>query len=364
MRILDKYILKELLGPFLFGVCTFTSLFIASSVLFRAAQFISQYGASFTDVAKMILFSLPEVVNYTFPMSTLLATLISFGRLSSNSEITAMKSGGIGFWRTAAPVLIAALCLSIFSVVFAEKVVPNARTAYRNLVYYEIQGNTKPPQQDHIVIKSTRGSEIERLIYARTFDEDQGAMKGLTVEEFDNKGNIVSIQTAERAIWGDGKWILQNGISHEISKTDGLQRSMRFDEQTLPVDVRPRDVGLSQKKPDQMTIKELKLQIDVLSKQYLPVTLYEVEMYQRFTIPMASFIFAMIGIPLGIQPQRTTSSLGLGLSVVIIFLYYTVMTLSTALGQGGALPPFLAAWIPNLICLGAGIYLMRTRARR
>lgn len=362
MRILDKYILKELLGPFLFGVCTFTSLFIASSVLFRAAQYISQYGASFIDVAKMILFSLPEVVNYTFPMSTLLATLTVFGKLSSNSEITAMKSGGISFWRLTAPVFVAAFCLSIFSVVFAEKVVPDARTAYRNLVYYNIQGNTKPPQQDHIVIKTTKGSEIERLIYARTFDEVQGAMKGLTVEEFDAKGNIISIQTADRAVWGDGKWTLQDGISHEISKTDGLQRSMKFTEQILPVAVRPRDVGLSQKKPDQMTIRELKTQIEVLNRQYLPVTLYEVEMYQRFTIPMASFIFAMIGTPLGIQPQRTTSSMGLGLSVVIIFLYYTVMTLSTALGQGAALPPFLAAWIPNLICLAAGVYLMRTRS--
>lgn len=363
MRILDKYILKELLGPFLFGVCTFSSLFIASSVLFRAAQYISQYGASFVDVTKMVLFSLPEVVNYTFPMSVLLATLTVFGRLSSNSEITAMKSGGISFWRLTAPVFLAAFCLSIFSVVFAEKVVPGARSAYRNLVYYNIQGNSKPPPQDHVVIKSTRGSEIERLIYARSFDEEQGAMKGLTVEEFDVKGNIVSIQTAEQAIWGDGQWILQNGISHEISKTDGLQRSMRFNEQILPMDLRPRDVGLSQKKPDQMTIRELKLQIDVLSKQYLPVSLYEVEMYQRFTIPMASFIFAMIGTPLGVQPQRTTSSLGLGLSVVIIFLYYMVMTLATALGQGGILPPFLAAWIPNLICLCAGIYLMRTRSR-
>lgn len=362
MRILDKYILKELLGPFLFGVCTFTSLFIASSVLFRAAQYISQYGASYIDVAKMILFSLPEVINYTFPMSSLLATLIVFGKLSSNSEITAMKSGGISFWRLTAPVFVVAFCLSIFSVVFAEKVVPDARTAYRNLVYYTIQGNTKPPAQDHIVIKTTRGSEIERLIYARTFDEEQGVMRGLTVEEFDKSGNIVSIQTADHAVWGDGKWTLQDGISHEISKTSGLQRSMRFEEQILPVDVRPRDVGLSQKKPDQMTIKELKAQIEILSRQYLPVTIYEVEMYQRFTFPMASLLFAMIGTPLGIQPQRTTSSLGLGLSVVIIFLYYTVMTLSTALGQGGALHPFIAAWLPNLICLGAGVYLMRTRS--
>ena len=331
MRILDKYVLKELIGPFLFGVCTFTSLFIASSVLFRVAQYIAQYGASYLHVTKMILFSLPEVINYTFPMSMLLACLTAFGRLSSNSEITAMKSGGISFWRISAPVFIAAFCLSIFSVVFAEKVVPDARTAYRNLVYYEIQGNTKPPSQDHIVVKSLKGNQIERLIYARNFDEKEERMNNLTVEEFDAKGKLVSIQNAKYALWSDGKWILKDGMTHEISEQEGVKRSMEFSEQVLPIAVQPRDVGLSQKKPDQMTIKEIQLQIEVLQRQYLPVHIYETEMYQRFTIPMASLVFAMIGVPLGVQPQRTTSSLGLGLSVVIIFLYYTVMTLCTAL---------------------------------
>lgn len=363
MRILDRYILKELIGPFLFGVCTFTSLFIASSVLFRVAQYISQYGATSMHVIKMLLYSLPEVINYTFPMSVLLACLTGFGRLSGNSEITAMKSGGISFFRISSPVLIAALCLSLFSVVFAEKVVPDARTAYRNLVYYEIQGNTKPPSQNHIVVKGMKKGEIERLIYARNFDEATERMNNLTVEEFDEKGNLKGIQNAEYAIWGDGKWTLVNGTSHEVSKDEGIKRSMNFDEQILPLDIQPRDVGLAQKKPDQMTIREIRLQIDILKRQYLPVAIYETEMYQRFTIPMASLLFAMIGTPLGMQPQRTSSSLGLGLSVVIIFLYYTVMTVSTALGQGGTIHPMVAAWIPNLICLGIGSYLMKLRNR-
>ncbi len=363
MRILDKYVLKEMLGPFLFGVCTFTSLFIASSVLFRVAQYISQYGATTTHVIKMLLFSLPEVVNYTFPMSVLLACLTGFGKLSSNSEITAMKSGGISFMRIATPVFVAAFCLSVFSVVFAEKIVPDARTAYRNLVYYEIQGNTKPPSQNHIVVKGIKKGEIERLIYARNFDEVTERMNNLTIEEFDEQGRLKGIQNAEYAIWGDGKWTLVNGTSHEVSENEGIKRSMSFDEQILPLDVQPRDVGLAQKKPDQMTIKEIKMQIDILKRQYLPVAVYETEMYQRFTIPMASVLFAMIGAPLGIQPQRTSSSLGLGLSVVIIFLYYTIMTLATALGQGGTIHPMLAAWIPNLICLGMGLYLMKLRSR-
>ena len=82
-------------------------------------------------------------------------------------------------------------------------------------------------------------------------------------------------------------------------------------------------------------------------------------MYQRVTIPMASLVFAVIGTPLGLQPQRSSSSIGLGLSIIIIFIYYTIMTLTTAIGQGGVISPFLAAWVPNIVGLLVGAYLMR-----
>ena len=78
---------------------------------------------------------------------------------------------------------------------------------------------------------------------------------------------------------------------------------------------------------------------------------------------MASFVFAMIGAPLGLQPHRSSSSIGLGISIIIIFMYYTVMTVSTALGQGGAINPMLAAWIPNLACIGAGLWLIYKASR-
>ena len=77
------------------------------------------------------------------------------------------------------------------------------------------------------------------------------------------------------------------------------------------------------------------------------------------TIPAASFVFALIGTPLGLQPQRSSSSIGLGISIIIIFIYYTIMTITTALGQGGAIPPLLAAWTPNIIGIIVGALLIR-----
>ena len=118
MRILDRYILKELLGPFFFGICVFASILVGTGPLFRIAQYISQYGASLWTCVKLLTFSLPGIIALTFPMAMLLASLMSFGRLSSSSEIVAMKCGGLSFYRLAAPVFLVAFGVSMASIRF------------------------------------------------------------------------------------------------------------------------------------------------------------------------------------------------------------------------------------------------------
>ena len=95
LRLLDRYVLKELLYPFVFGIAAFSSIFIASTMLFKITQYMTKYGAPLETVARLFMYNLPEVINYTFPMSMLLAALMAFGKLSGSSEITAMKAGGM-----------------------------------------------------------------------------------------------------------------------------------------------------------------------------------------------------------------------------------------------------------------------------
>lgn len=361
MRILDKYILRELMGPFIFGVCAFSSVFIGTSTLFRIAQYVTQYGASLSSVTKLFIFSLPKIVSLTFPMAMLLASLLAFGRLSGSSEITAMKSGGLSFYRLAAPVFAMAFAVSIFAVVFNEKVVPAATSAYYQVVHYEIERNTKPRAQEHIIVKDVKDGNIERLTYARRFDEAEGRMVGVTVEEFE-KDQLIRVQHAEEGIWSQNAWTLKKGMIYDLSSPDGETRTLEFDKQILPMQSSPRDIGREQKKEDEMTIRELKQHIAVLNRQSVSSLKYQVELHQRASIPMACFVFALIGTPLGLQPHRASSSIGMGISIIVIFIYYAIMTVATALGQGGAIPAALAAWLPNIICIIGGIWLIRNKA--
>ena len=362
VRILDKYIFREVCKAFLFGICAFSAVFIGSGTLFKIAKYITDYGASLSAVVKVFVFGLPNVIMWTFPMSMLLATLLTFGRLSSSSEITAMKSCGIGFFRIAMPAILLGFLVSIVAILFNEHVVPWANTAYRNVVYYEIQGNSGAKSQDHIILKDIKDGQIQRLLYARRYDADSQSLQNVTLQEFNDAGKVSHVENAEYAEYEGKEWIMHNGMLYDISDGES-EHTLRFNTQVLPISASPRQIVREQKDPEELTMKELKAQIRIMKTQYVDTNELETELYQRITVPMASLIFALIGVPLGLQPTRNSSSAGFAMSVIIIFFYYALMTMANAIGRSGALSPMLAVWIPNIVGLIAGLFLIRKASR-
>ena len=362
IRILDKYIFREVFLTFLFSVCAFSAVFIGSGTLFRIAQYITEYGAGFASVVKIFVLGLPNIIVWTFPMSMLLASLLTIGRLSSASEITAMKSCGIGFSRIAAPVVLLGLIISICSVAFNEYVVPWANTAYRNVLYYEIQGNTSMQSQEHIILKDIQDGKIQRLVYARLYNAETEQLVGITMQDFDETGALRHVENAEYAEWKGDEWVMHSGMIYDIA--DGAsEHTMRFEQQVLPIQVTPKRVVREQKKTEELTMKELRAQIEIMKTQYVDTKKLEAELYQRVTVPLASLVFALIGVPLGMQSTRNASSTGFALSILIIFFYYATMTMGNAFARGGILPPLLAVWLPNIIGLMAGGVLIRRASR-
>lgn len=359
LRILDKYVLKELLYPFLFGIGAFSSIIIASTMLYRITQYITKYGASLEAVGRLFVWQLPEIVNYTFPMSMLLAALMAFGKLSGSSEIVAMKAGGVSYYRIMAPVLVVGFFVSLFSMVWAEKVVPASKAKAAAILNYEIKNNTKPQGKDHIVIKSISG-RTQSITYAKKFEEEKGLMTGITVEEFED-GSITRIQTAQKGIWNKGVWTVYDGNVFALNDKEGVTSHGTFKEQVIPLAYTPKQISWEQMEPEQMTIAELREYGKILDQQKKSNNRQWVEIWMRISIPLASFLFAMIGAALGTQKQRTSSSVGLGIAIIVIFIYYAIMTFTTGLGKGGVLPPFIACFIPNFLCLVAGIHLMRQK---
>lgn len=361
MRILDKYILKQFMGPFLFGVAAFTAIFVGSDTLLKIAEYVTKYGASVTSAIKIFILALPSIVVYTFPMAVLLGSLMCFSKLSGSSELIVMRSAGQSFTRLAMPVFITAFIISIGAVAFNEFVVPWANHEYQLVLNVEIKRNMNPGVTDHVVLRDVQDGKIVHLLYARKYDPKAKTLSNITIQEFQDE-NLVRMENAPRAEWKNGNWVMEDGVIYDLT-TEGVDRMMHFSNQVINYAESPDKIQKDQKKEEEMTIRELAQQVKAFESAHADTTGLVMEMNRRFSLPLASFIFALVGAPLGVQKQRSSSSVGFGISVVIIFLYYAVMTFAGALGRGHVIPPELSIWIPNIIAFITGVLLIRRASR-
>ena len=187
----------------------------------------------------------------------------------------------------------------MFSVIWAEKVVPPSKHEAKRILAVEIRGNIKPKTQDHVVIKTLSG-DTQRITYARTFDESTGVMSNITIEEFRNE-KLTRVQTAKKATWENDSWVLEDGSIFTVDDEDGVTGRAAFSKQVIPLNITPREINWEQKSINEMTLGELRGYVKVLERQKLPTSDLWTEIYMRFAIPLASFVFALLGAPLGTQ---------------------------------------------------------------
>ena len=364
MRILRKYLLREMILPFIFGVTAFTSIFVGTDVIFSLVNMVMDYSIELGVTLRLFLLSLPEIVVLTFPMSMLLASLLVFGRLSNSNELIAMKAGGISTYSMVLPVLIVALLVSLFTILINETVVPASQEMYNQLVWEIRHDEPLPMTQRHLVISpiDSQTGRVDFILYAYRFDGDAQHMEELTVHEYAG-GQVKRIIEAKEAQWQDNIWQLKKGTIYEIDRRGRLP-IMEFDTYTMQEFQRsPEEISRADKRPREMSMQELSSFIEMRREDGRDVSSLLVLYHQRFAIPFASFIFGLLGAPLGMQSSRSGSSIGLGLSIVIIFIYYAMMTIGSALGQNAIIPPFLGAWLQNFIFLLVGIVLLIKKAR-
>lgn len=356
MRRLDRYITKEMLSPFLFGIGVFTSLFVSSDVL-RMASFISELGAPVDAVFRAFVLQLPQVIVYTLPMSMLLAILLSLSKLSSQQEIISMRAAGIPFARIVAPLLVAALVVSGIAFALNELVVPVANLESERVMTVEVRGRSLPTAQDHVFIRNS-DSLGEWLLYARRFDGKKQEMNDIVFIRLENH-RPVETTSAIRALWVDDAWYMEDTKTH-VYLDDERVVTLTYPEGRQPMQIQqtPSQIAQRQRDPEQMSLVELREHVAMLREQGVDVKKLEVDMHMKYALPLASFIFALVATPLGMQPTRSASSLGFGMSIIIIFAYYFLMSLGNALGQSGTIPPALGAWLQNIVIGGTGVFLI------
>jgi len=347
IKIIDRYIFKELFEPFIFGLGSFTAILSASMILFELVRAVILKGMPLLVALQIFIYRLPSIVIYIFPMAMLLAALLAFGRLSANSEVVAFRASGISLNRLMYPVLFLGLLVSLTNLAFSEIVVPEANKASKNLLL-ETSTKHSPKIQKNIFVPEVENGTLKRIFYA---DNISGStMNNVIVQEFTD-GKLSQILTAKQAKWQsqDNTWKFEGGIIYPLAESGEYKHLIKFEEQSIAIKYTPADFYVGDRNPDEMTIRELRKFIALKEKMGTDVTDFKIQLNIKTALPFACLVFALLGAPLGLAPRRSSSSMGLGLSIIVIFFYYIVTFISVAIGELKIISPFLAAWMPNFI---------------
>ena len=371
--LLDRWLLGELIGPLLFAVALFTVLSLSVGVLFELVRQIVESNLPVLIAIQVLLQRLPSFLVLSFPMATLLATLLAYGRLSSNSELTALRSVGVTATRMIIPALVLALVMSSLTFLFNDVLVPRSNRSAEVTLRRALGKAIATEKGDNIIyprfgrVEEPDGSSSKgllQLFYASKFRD--GTMTRVTLLDFSRAG-FTQMLLAESGQWNEqeAKWEFLNGQILTLTPS-GSTTSAGFDRYMYPFSAAPIRIAKLPKDANNMTVAEA-LQAERLLEDAGDIKgarKLQVRIQEKFTLPMACLVFGLIGASLGAKPNnRTSRGQGFGISVLMILVYYLLGFSFSSLGVKGTLPPLLAAWSPVLISLAGGGFLLRQASR-
>jgi lipopolysaccharide export system permease protein len=347
--------------PFLLGLAVFTSILWIIRIL-KLVELVVNRGVPLGQMALVFSYIMPAFLELTVPMALLLAILVAFGRMSSDSEIIALRAAGVSLFRLLAPVALFAGGIALVTLWLSLTARPwgnsHLRTGLYEIVKTRAVAGIKPKvfndEFKDLVIYVDRVRPASDLLEGVLISDTRDASMRNTV--YAESGRLVTNETRHSLTLR-----LQNGGIYSTGRGQGYQDT-RFTTYDITLDLNAALAQLRNREKDASEMTPRELQAAIAAKQALgdPAYVERVEAARKYAIPFACLVFAALGVPLGIQPSRSVHSRGFSLSLVLIFLYYLLLTFGQNLGERGALPPLVAVWLPNaVLATVAGVLLVR-----
>lgn len=358
--ILDRYLLAEMVGPFLFAFGAFL-LFWALNIFFLAADYIINQHAPFFLALRFVVFRIPQAIPMAFPFASLFAALLAMGRVMGDNEITAMRTSGISVMRIAFTPL--AFGFGMFAIAYGmnEWVAPvsvdlSTRTFYQ-MIYH------------------TDALPVEPQFFRK--DPDSGNVFYVTQVAPDNK-TMIGVQIFKPARFGPWTETLQAKTAtveqsalalHDVIDTrynaDGYLTSQQHVKEIvigLPLaETAAQFMSSTTSDPWTMSSKALSTQVQALQSQGIggsALGSLEINLASKLAWPFSCLIGVLLALPLALIFGKRGRMIGIALAIVAFFVYYLMMSAANAFGRNGAINPYLAAWLPNIIMGTLGAVLL------
>ncbi|MDA0692100.1 MAG: LptF/LptG family permease [Nitrospinae bacterium] len=356
MKILDRYIIGELLKVFFISMGAITGVLYLDKFLLMAEMLV-RWGVGILDMLRLIVYLAPAYLAVTIPMSVLVATVVVFNHFSSTNEWTAMKVGKWSFFRLLGPGVIFACTAYFISSAIIFVALPWGNQSYKDLIHTLTINHTPINIKPNVFNRDLNNLTL----YVKEKEKDSH-FKGIFISNM-RKPDAQQIISAEEGFLiksPDASKIhfqLKKGTIHEVNRSVGNYQTINFDGYDLIMDV-PAPVKTTAYVADrELSPGELIERIKLFKRQGLKASGPAVELSKKFSIPFACLVFALLGIPLGIQSGDSGKSGGLAICLGIVLAYYFCLISSQNLGMLGTLNPYLSVWIHNIVALLPAIYL-------
>ena len=356
ITIFDRYVAREVLAPFGMGVALLTFALVTGKLL-KLTDMVVNHGVSVGEVIGLVAFIMPGFLELTFPMAVLLGVLLGFGRMSGDREMIAARACGVSLYRIAVPVMMVALVVYALSSWFAFSIRPWANISLEQRLFYLTRTRVSSVLKEKVfnggfrglviyvdkVSEGAEGLQGVMISDARTPDQQNTiiAHRGLMLP--DEEHNQLTLRLLDGSIFGVDP---QTNASHVTSFN------------TYDLAIKPDEsFGSTWLSPDEMSYATLMAAIRDGRASGKRNYEAETELARKYMVPVATLLFAMLGISLGLKPARGGQSERFGVSVALFFFYYSLMRVGQSFGERGTLNAFVAMAMPDVVFIALAIWL-------
>ncbi|MFZ5571904.1 MAG: LPS export ABC transporter permease LptF [Thermodesulfobacteriota bacterium] len=358
--LIDRYIVMEMIPPFVINLGFFTFIFIMTRML-EITNLIINFRIDLSAVIWLLIFSMPYFLTFVIPMSVMMAVLLTFLRMSGDNEITALRSAGISLYRLLPPVFFFCLLGTLLTGFFSMAGMPWGKRSFHRLAIELAEKNINAGLKERTFNDSFDGI----MLYVNKIDSGSKELIDVFVEQ-NQAGNIKTTIVAPRGVIFSepDKHLfhlrLYNGSINQVNIKSRTANTVAFDLYEINLDLKEtmRSAISSRKELEEMTPAELKRFVDTVpetdDRYYTALLRY----HEKHSIPVACFALGLLAVPLGLQSRSDRRSLGVVTGLVLFLGYYILLSVGWSFGESGGYPPLVGMWIPNAVTGGIGAYLL------
>lgn len=351
--ILNRLILREFFRYFIMVLVLVVCVYLIIDFFEKIDEFIES-GLALTRILYFALLQLPAVLVLIMPAGVMLAVILMFGFMNRYREILALRSSGVSVYTLVRPVIMAGIVCSLLLFLVGEIVMPFAQTRSNAIWNQEV----KKRAQANMALKDIWLKKKQAILYVNFFDPAKKTVSGLTINEL-NDDNVIKYRlVAESGDFTGQSWTLRNGMEQRMN-ADGRYDYRYFEESAFRLDFLPEDLSSVLKSSDEMHFVDLIGLINEIEDDGYDARQYRVDLQGRFSLLFSCFVLCMIGAGLSVRcrlnPRLVITVIeGIG----VIFAMWLLRSLFMSLGYGHVLPPFVAAWLVNVVFAIVAVLLL------